>query len=321
METLFPVAVFVLCLLTLELIYYAFTTVRESEGERIRKRLKRIQEDASEVHSMDIQRRRHLSDIPWLDRLLRVVPGIWKVDDLLVQANVAMPLGLVLLGSWLLFFVGYYVSSPLTRINLLPLSVGAVFAFLPILYLRRLKGKRMEKFQRQLPEALEMIGRSLRAGHAFSSGLKMVCDEFDDPVGTEFQRALDEINFGVSVPDAMRNLGNRVDCADLKFFVVSVIIQRDTGGNLAEIIDTMGTIMRERFKLYGKIRVLTAEGRMSALLLCILPVVMVVVMKFLNPELIRVLNDDPMGRLLAGVGIALMMIGILISRLMVRIKV
>lgn len=321
METLFPVAVFVLCLLTIELIYYAVATVQESEGERIRNRLKRIQEDASEVHSVDIQRRRRLSDIPWLDRLLRVVPGIWHVDELLIQANVGMPLGLVLLTCALLFFVGYYVASPLTRINLLPLCVGGVSAFLPILYLRRLKRKRMEKFQRQLPEALEMIGRSLRAGHAFSSGLKMVCDEFDDPVGTEFQRTLDEINFGVSVPDAMRNLGNRVDCADLKFFVVSVIIQRDTGGNLAEIIDTMGSIIRERFKLYGKIRILTAEGRMSAILLCILPFIMVVVINILNPKLIRILNDDPLGRVLAGIGIVLMMMGIVISRMMVRIKV
>jgi tight adherence protein B len=179
----------------------------------------------------------------------------------------------------------------------------------------------MEKFQRQLPEALEMIGRSLRAGHAFSSGLKMVCEEFDDPIGTEFQRTLDEINFGVSVPDAMKSLGNRVDCPDLKFFVISVIIQRDTGGNLAEIIDTMGHIMRERFKLYGKIRILTAEGRLSALLLCILPFVMVVVINFLNPKLIRILNDDPMGRFLAAIAIVLMIIGILISRMMVRIRV
>lgn len=321
MEALFPVAVFVLCLLSIELIQYAYTAVRESEGDRIKERLKRIQEDASGSHSVDIQRRRRLSDIPWLDRLLHIVPGIWTLDEMLLQANLGIPLGLVILVSMLMFFVGYYVTSPLTKISLVPLCVGGVSGFLPILYVRLRKRKRMEKFQRQLPEALEMIGRSLRAGHAFSSGLKMVCDEFDDPIGTEFQRTLDEINFGVSVPDAMKSLGNRVDCPDLKFFVISVIIQRDTGGNLAEIIDTMGHIMRERFKLYGKIRILTAEGRLSALLLCILPFVMVVVINFLNPKLMRILNDDPMGRFLAAIAIVLMIIGILISRIMVRIRV
>jgi tight adherence protein B len=321
MEALFPVAVFVLCLLSIELIQYAYTAVRESEGDRIKERLKRIQEDAAGSHSVDIQRRRRLSDIPWLDRLLRIVPGIWNLDEMLLQANLGIPLGLVILGSMLLFFVGYYVTSPLTKISLVPLCIGGVSGFVPILYIRILKKRRMEKFQRQLPEALEMIGRSLRAGHAFSSGLKMVCDEFDDPIGTEFQRTLDEINFGISVPDAMKSLGNRVDCPDLKFFVISVIIQRDTGGNLAEIIDTMGHIMRERFKLYGKIRILTAEARLSAVLLCILPFVMVVVINLLNPKLIRILNDDPMGRFLAAIAIVLMVLGILISRMMVKIRV
>ncbi|NLI81249.1 MAG: type II secretion system F family protein [Deltaproteobacteria bacterium] len=321
MEALFPVAVFVLCLLTIELIYYGFSTVRQSEGVRIKKRLKSIQEDASGRHSVDIQRRRRLSDIPWLDRLLRSVPGIWTLDELVLQANLGIPVGLAVLVSILLFFVGYTITSSFLKISLLPLFVGVVFASLPILYIRVRKQRRMEKFQRQLPEALEMIGRSLRAGHAFSSGLKMICDEFDDPIGTEFQRTLDEINFGVSVPDAMKNLGNRVDCADLRFFVVSVIIQRDTGGNLAEIVDTMGGIIRERFKLNGKIRILTAEGRLSAVLLCMLPFVMVVVIHFLNPNLIRILNDDPLGRILSGIALGLMILGIVISRKMMRIRV
>lgn len=321
METLFPVAVFILCLLSIELIYYGFTTVQQSGIDRIKKRLQMIQEGVSASPSVDIRRRRRLSDIPWLDRLLRLVPGIWTLDDLLLQANVGIPLGLVLLTSILLFFVGHYTASPLTRFALLPFFIGGLFGSFPVLYLRILKKRRMEKFQRQLPDVLEMIGRSLRAGHAFSGGLKMVCEEFDDPVGTEFQRTLDEINFGVSVPDALKSLANRVDCPDLKFFVVSVIIQRDTGGNLAELVDTMGQIIRERFKLYGKIRVLTAEGRLSALFLCILPFVMVVVINLLNPKLIRTLEEDPMGRTLAAIGLALMIMGILISRKMIRIRV
>ncbi|MBW1745720.1 MAG: type II secretion system F family protein [Deltaproteobacteria bacterium] len=119
----------------------------------------------------------------------------------------------------------------------------------------------MEKFQRQLPEGLELIARSLKAGHAFPSSMKMAADEFDDPLGPEFEETINEINFGVNVPDALKNLAERVNCDDLKFFVISVILQRETGGNLAEIIEGLAYIIRERFKLYGKIRTLAAEGK------------------------------------------------------------
>src|SRR5208283_1574049 len=125
------------------------------------------------------------------------------------------------------------------------------------------KKQRMKKFETQLPEALELVARTLRAGQAFSGGLGIVSEEFDDPIGTEFERTLDEINFGVSVGEALKNLTLRVDCPDLRFFVVSVSIQRESGGNLSEIIENIAHIVRERFKLMGKIRVLAAEGKMS----------------------------------------------------------
>ena len=129
----------------------------------------------------------------------------------------------------------------------------------------------MEKFERQLPEALELVSRSLKAGHAFTGGLKMVAEEFGDPVGVEFGRTLDEINFGVGVPEALTNLTQRIECEDLKFFAVSVIIQRETGGNLAEILESLGRLIRERFKFQGRVRVLSGEGRISAIVLVAIP--------------------------------------------------
>jgi len=179
----------------------------------------------------------------------------------------------------------------------------------------------MKKFQRQLPDALELIARALRAGHAFSSGMKLAADEFDDPLGPEFAETLDEVNFGISVSDALKNLSGRVDCSDLKYFVVSVILQRETGGNLAEIIDSIAHLIRERFKLQGRIRVLAAEGKFSATILLILPFLVAVALRFINPAYITTLVTDPIGKVLASIGAFLMIIGILVMRRMIDIKV
>jgi tight adherence protein B len=179
----------------------------------------------------------------------------------------------------------------------------------------------MKKFQGQLPDALELIARALRAGHAFSSGMKLAADEFDDPLGPEFEQTLDEINFGISVPDALKNLSSRIDCPDLKYFVVSVILQRETGGNLAEIIESIAYLIRERFKLHGRVRVLAAEGKLSATILMILPFLIVVALRFINPELISTLFTDPIGRVVVAAGAFWMIIGVLVMKRMIDIKV
>jgi tight adherence protein B len=197
------------------------------------------------------------------------------------------------------------------------ISLGAF----PLLNVRLKKKKRMDKFERQLPEALDLIARALRAGHAFTSGMKLASDEFEDPLGPEFSEALDEINFGVSVSDALRNLASRIDCPDLKYFVVSVIVQRETGGNLAEIIESIGHLIRERFKLQGKIRVLSAESRLGAVVLVAIPFVAVAVLRFMNPEYINILFSDRAGRIMVGIALFMMALGILFMKKLIRIRV
>ena len=179
----------------------------------------------------------------------------------------------------------------------------------------------MEKFQGQLPEALDLIARALKAGQALSGALKMVADEMDDPIGHEFDKALNEINFGVGVSEALKNLANRVDCLDLKFFIIAVVIQRETGGNLAEILENIARIIRERFKLHGRIRILAAEGKLSAIILTGLPFMAAFVLFFASPTYIQILAGDPLGRVLAGVGISLMILGIFSMKRMIAIKV
>ena len=179
----------------------------------------------------------------------------------------------------------------------------------------------MRKFERQLPDALDLVARSLRAGHAFSGGLQMVADEFDDPLGTEFQRTVAQINLGVSIEQALKNLADRVDCPDLKFFAVSVIIQRESGGNLAEILESISSLIRERFRLRGKIRTLTAEGKLSAGILVGIPFFVAFALSFMNPDYVRVLSTDPTGKILVAVALIMMGIGIAWMKKMITLKV
>ena len=204
---------------------------------------------------------------------------------------------------------------------LLALLFAAVLGALPTGYLYWLKSQRMAKFERQLPEALELVSRALRAGHAFSVGLKLVGDEAADPIGIEFKRGFDEVSMGVALPQALQNMTDRLDCVDLRFFVTSVLVQRETGGNLAEIIDSLAEMIRKRFELQLKVKALSAEGRFSAVILFVLPLVVGGVLFKMNPEYMLTLFTDPMGQKMVMVGSFLMVTGAIIMKRMVAIKV
>jgi len=191
----------------------------------------------------------------------------------------------------------------------------------PYLWLKGRVRARMERFQRQLPDALDLVGRALRAGHAFTGALRMIADECDDPIGPEFAKALDEINYGLSVDEALQNLLARVDCPDLKFFVVSVGIQRESGGNLTEIVGNISNLIRERYKLAGKVKTLSAEGKLSALILILLPFAVGLIIYVLNPDYMSVLWHKDLGRMaLMGAGVS-MLKGVFWIRRMVNIQV
>ncbi|MCK4620123.1 MAG: type II secretion system F family protein, partial [Desulfobacterales bacterium] len=287
----------------------------------IRKRLKTFSYKESKNELPDILQKKVLSDVPLLNKILLRVPGRQYLDRLLQQANTQYPLGAFILLTLFLAITSCCVSSLITRNKVFVVIITLLLAGTPFFYLCLKKKKRMEKFQRQLPEGLELIARSLKAGHAFPSSMKMAADEFDDPLGPEFEETINEINFGVNVPDALKNLAERVDCADLKFFVISVILQRETGGNLAEIIESLAYIIRERFKLYGKIRTLAAEGKLSAIILGSLPFVVMIALHFTSPAYIRVLFTDPAGKIILGISAFMMALGIFVMKKMVDIEV
>ncbi len=315
------VIIFAVVVFVIEMFFYAYKTIRNPDRRKIRKRLKTFSYKESKSELPDILQKKVLSDVPLLNKILLRVPGRQYLDRLLQLANAQYPLGVFILLTIFLAITSFLVSYLITRNKVLAVIITLLLAGTPFFYLCLQKKKRIEKFQRQLPDGLGLIARSLKAGHAFPSSMKMAADEFDDPLGPEFGETLNEINFGVNVPDALKNLTERINCPDLKFFVISVILQRETGGNLAEIIENLAYIIRERFKLYGKIRTLAAEGKISAIILGSLPFFIMVALHLTSPAYIRVLFSDPAGKIIIGIAAFMMVIGILVMKKIVNIKV
>jgi tight adherence protein B len=190
-----------------------------------------------------------------------------------------------------------------------------------VLYVRRRRAKRLRQLERQLPEACDMLARALRSGHAFSLAIDMVGTEFAEPMGGEFRATFDEINYGVSLNEALANLAMRVPIRDLRYFVIAVLIQRETGGNLAEVLDGITALVRERFKLFDKVRVLSAEGRLSAWVLGLLPFIVGMLMLFLNPGFLQVLWQDPMGLKMTIAALSSMAVGVVWMSRVVALRV
>ena len=285
--------------------------------------VERIQQwSAPEVAvQLNIVRKELLSDIPWLHDLLITMRRFQPLRLLHRQADCRVPLGIFVLATPLLALGALLLALSMRQPLLLALLLAAVLGALPAGYLYWLKSRRMAKFERQLPEALELISRALRAGHAFSVGLKLVGDEAADPIGIEFKRVFDEMSMGVALPQALQNMTDRLDCVDLRFFLTSVLIQRETGGNLAEIIDSLAGMIRKRFELLLKVRALSAEGRFSGIILLGLPIVVGFLLYEMNPEYMGLLFTDPIGQNLVMVGSFLMVTGAIIMKRMVVIKV
>jgi tight adherence protein B len=285
--------------------------------------VERIQKwSAPEVAAqLNIVRKELLSDIPWLHNLLIKMRRFQPLRLLHRQADCRVSLGIFVLATPLLALGGLLLVLSMHQALLLALLLAVVLGALPTGYLYWLKSQRMAMFERQLPEALELVSRALRAGHAFLVGLKLVGEEAADPIGIEFRRVFDEVSMGVALPQALQNMTDRLDCVDLRFFVTSVLVQRETGGNLAEIIDSLAGLIRKRFELQLRVKALSAEGRFSAVILFFLPLVVGGFLFKLNPEYMSTLFTDPLGQNMVMVGSFLMVIGAIIMKRMVSIKV
>jgi tight adherence protein B len=315
------IIIFIMCLIVIELLIYAVKNARSPDRGKIRKRLRKYTYVEEGVGGDDIMRKRVLSEIPFVNNLLLKLPGVQKLDNLIIGANANFPMGFYVLFAIFMAALGSIFGTLVIKNNILALVFIPLFGCSPFLYLSFLKQKRKERLQKQLPEALDLISRALKAGHAFAGGIKLVAEEFDDPIGPEFGEMLEEINYGVSTAVALKNLAKRVDCNEIRYFVVGVILQRETGGNLAELMDILSLLIRERFKFDGKVRTLTAEGKLSAVVLVCLPFAIIAYLKLTQPDYMNLLFTDPIGRVMAVVAAIMMIIGIFVMKKMVKIDV
>ena len=321
MEHIFiGIIIFVASVAIIELSKMAWRNLHSVQRLKIRKRLKQFSSLQQSDGGLDIVRRRLLSKSPSVNHVLQYIPGMRRMDRLVLQANAEHQVDFYLLATLAAAVTGFALAKIFLHQTLPALGIALVLSLLPLLHLVQLKQKRLQKFQKQLPEGLELISRALKAGHAFTSGMKLAADQFDDPLGPEFEETLDEINFGVSVPDALRNLARRIDCQEIKYFVVAVILQRETGGNLAEIIESLAYLIREKFKLMGKVEALTAEGKMSAVILVMLPFFIIAYLRIVNGAYLSLLFSEPAGRMMLAGASAMMAAGILVIRKMIKIK-
>jgi tight adherence protein B len=199
--------------------------------------------------------------------------------------------------------------------------VGLVFAMLPVGWLMFRRKRRLKKFAAQLPEALELVARALRAGHSLAAGFRLVASETSEPIGSEFGRVFEEQNLGIPFEEALEGLTDRVPNLDLKFFATAVVLQRQTGGDLAEILDKIGSLVRERFKIWGQVQALTGEGRLSGIVLLALPPLLFVAVYRMNPDYLMLLFTDDLGKKMLIGGVLMQLLGALVIRKIVNIRV
>lgn len=317
----FAIAVFVAVVLGLEGSYMWWNARRGPEAMRMERRLRTASAGGHAAQNLSLLKQRALSNSEGLQRLLLAIPRVHSLDRLIMQSGVAMTVADLLALTLMLAATGLFAPLWFGHRGLLGLALAAILGSLPTLYILHSRKKRMEKLENQLPDAIDLMGRAMRAGHAFPTALNMVGDEMAEPIGAEFRTLFDEINYGVKLEDALLNLLSRVPSADLQYFVVALLIQHETGGNLAELLDNISAIVRSRIKLVGEIRTLSAEGKLSAWILSLLPFATGLLINVVNPGFMDILWTDPAGLKMVYGALSLMLFGIWWMSRIVKIRV
>jgi tight adherence protein B len=259
--------------------------------------------------------------LPTVDRAMAQTPAGVSLAALIEQAGVKMGVSTLLLLAAFSTIVGAFLLATVFRASwgLLPGAIAGLA--LPYVVLRKKRTYRMRRFEEQFPEALDLLSRAIRAGHAFTTAMGMVADDAPDPIGPEFRKTFDEQNFGLPLKDALLNMCERVPLMDVRFFVTAVLIQRETGGNLSEILDNLSHVVRERFKILRQVRVYTAHGRLTGWVLMALPASLAVALSFINPDHIDLLFKEQMGRMMILAAIVMQTVGYVWIQKVIKIEV
>ncbi len=318
---IFLVLAFVAGVLLLEGVYLLWNEQRGPEAKRLEERLRNLSAGGSSDEAARLLKsgRGNLSP---LDRFILSLPRFGGLDRFVEQSGIGISLSMfvaVSLGVALFALMGLKVGTPVPL--WFAMAIAAFAGVVPYLYLASKRNKRLDTIERDLPEAIDLISRGMQAGHGFSSALQMVGEELTGPVAQEFKILSEELNFGVPAEAAFMNLANRAPSDDVRFFVIAVLLQRETGGNLVEVLKNISRLVRDRLALYGKVRVLSAEGKMSAYILTALPICTGLMMNVVNPKFTSILFSDPKGLNLVYTCAIMMILGIYWMFRIVKIRV
>jgi tight adherence protein B len=304
-------------------IYLAFYKQGEEFRQRIDARVEGLlrSEMADKDEQLQILRTQVLEELSPINRF--ILKSTWgnALYRLIEQADVNLRVHQLLLMSLGLSMLGGGLSWVLRQSVIVTLVMGGLAGAVPFWYVSQKRKKRLEQFLEQLPDALDLIIRALRAGHAFAGSLHTVATEMPDPIAKEFRQTFEEQNLGLSLKASLQHLTERVPLLDLQLCVTAILVQRETGGNLTEILDNIAGVIRERFKLLGQIQVYTAQGRMSGWVVGLLPFALAFYIHMVNPEYLGLLFTHPWGQAMLGVGLTLQALGVLLIRKIIDIDV
>src|SRR5579871_3924260 len=318
--------VFALTFLTVIVIFLGIwmTIGTDNKQELVRRRMEAVRkaERRGEVSmGLKLARDEMLSSVPAVHRLMMHWSWSVRLQERISQAGLTMKAGKLILISACLFLGTAVIVGLFTPMLLVGLLVGICVGLIPYGVVMYLRQKRLRAFEERFPEALDLLGRAVRAGHAFTTGLEMIAKESPEPIASEFRTTFEEQNFGLPLRDALLNMTERIPSIDVRFFVTALLIQKETGGNLAEILDGLARVIRDRFRIYREVKVRTAQGRLTAGILIALPIFMMIVLSALNPSYMRVLFDDPKGPVILTVAAAMQVIGSLVIWKIIHIDV
>jgi tight adherence protein B len=284
----------------------------EGSQEQVRKRMSAVHkaERRGDVGvGLKLVRDEMMSSVPWLHQLMMKWSWSTRLQDFLTQAGMTIKPAKFVMVNAVLGIGSYLCASYFLSRFYYSIPIAIVVALIPIVVVAFKRSRRLHKFEEHFPEALDLLGRAVRAGHAFTTGLEMISKECPEPLAGEFRTSFEEQNFGLPLRDALLNLTERVPIIDVRFFVTALLIQKETGGNLAEILDGLSRVIRDRFRIYREVRVRTAQGRLTAGILIALPIFMMGILSVLNPHYIGVLFTDPKGPIVLITALVMQVIG------------
>ena len=318
----FTVLLFAAVILMIEGAYLWWAGTRGREAKRITRRLRLMSGGADgDDEEVSILKQRRLSKNELVDKVLRRMRLAGAIDRALLQSGLRWSVAQFIGSTLGCLAFGVLLLSTRSGPLLVKGAVALLFMSIPYIMLARARTARLIKIEEQLPEAADFLSRAMRAGHSFTNVLQMVGTELPEPLATEFRATHEEINYGVPMNEALHNLADRIPLTDLRYLVIAVVIQRESGGNLAEILGNISHIIRERLKLVAKVRVLSAEGRMSAWVLGLMPICVMVFMTIMNPRYVSVLWTDPAGIKMMWYGAGMIVIGVFWIRRLIHIRV